>query len=626
MKHDTIIILVLLVVFVIISTLGIMHVETLRNTSTNQIDDSTVDPIVNLQSGPTGDLATNTTIDPTVDLIVDDLINDQKTDPINDQHDTRDSTGEDSWNEQMQYVFEESRPGPSGISGIVGGVLKNISPHAMMDSAVSSEGSIGLAVGGANDINNFRQNVNSGYLPSVYDITYDGIFYDYYFKPVMFDCDTEFCPAYDSWDAEDSRYVSVGLTSGIEKSEFDRDGLDIVIVLDVSGSMSTSFDRYYYDRANLSRIVYPVNGSAVNPDKDENYNLSKIDVAKKALIGLVDNLDDRDRLGVVLFNNDAHVAKPLEYVSDLDIGKLTYNIKQIIADGGTNMEDGYLSGIELFDDETFNSKRIIFLTDAMPNVGASDSRGLSYIAKTAEKSGIHTTMIGIGVDFQSELVRDITDIRGGNYYSVHSADEFIDRMDTEFAYMVTPIVYDLRLFTNVDAEIYGATGAQDGDIFLIKTLFPSESSEDGNKGGVILLKTESGEQIMLTATYTRADGSDNTVERVIQFDGLEPPGTGLAKAVLLKDYVDLMHGYIDHMTRDGDDERLSEWERQSIPLTIDSKYAKKIQKFMIHFEKQIVLLGDETLSMELDIMQKILDSKNSNYLRDDDNSDTWISP
>ena len=62
---------------------------------------------------------------------------------------------------------------------------------------------------------------------------------------------------------------------------------------------------------------------------------------------------------------------------------------------------------------------------------------------TAAKS--YATFIGIGVDFNSELVESISKIRGANYYSVHSAEEFKKRLDDEFEFMVTPLVFGLTL-------------------------------------------------------------------------------------------------------------------------------------------------------------------------------------
>jgi hypothetical protein len=45
--------------------------------------------------------------------------------------------------------------------------------------------SIGFSAGGAKDINNFRDNIKNDYLPLPTDITYEGLFYDYYFETVL---------------------------------------------------------------------------------------------------------------------------------------------------------------------------------------------------------------------------------------------------------------------------------------------------------------------------------------------------------------------------------------------------------------------------------------------------------
>ena len=58
---------------------------------------------------------------------------------------------------------------------------------------------IGLSVGGAKDINSFRENIKNGYLPLPSDVTYEGLFYDYFFdqsKPTSEVCDMLFCPSF----------------------------------------------------------------------------------------------------------------------------------------------------------------------------------------------------------------------------------------------------------------------------------------------------------------------------------------------------------------------------------------------------------------------------------------------
>ena len=46
---------------------------------------------------------------------------------------------------------------------------------------------------------------------------------------------------------ETVRYMTVGLNSGLSKADFERTDLNLVVVLDTSGSMDSSFDRYYDD-------------------------------------------------------------------------------------------------------------------------------------------------------------------------------------------------------------------------------------------------------------------------------------------------------------------------------------------------------------------------------------------
>ncbi len=42
---------------------------------------------------------------------------------------------------------------------------------------------------------------------------------------------------------------------------------------------------------------------------------------------------------------------------------------------------------------------------------------------------LFTTFIGVGVDFNSELIEEIVKVRGANYFAVHSVPEFKERMN-----------------------------------------------------------------------------------------------------------------------------------------------------------------------------------------------------
>ncbi|MFC6756712.1 VWA domain-containing protein [Halomicroarcula sp. GCM10025894] len=314
----------------------------------------------------------------------------------------------DDW----QYEPGETAGGHSQSSG--GGQATATSAPAPASSASGSTESIGLSAGGAKDIATFRRNVEEGYLPQPQSLAYEGLFYDYYFDTGSAgSCSSTFCPAYspavtpDPLSGETERYFTVGLHSGIDESEFERKQLNLVVVLDISGSMGSSFSEYYYDRF----------GNRHEPEGDT--DTEKIEVARQALVDLTEQLRPDDRLGVVLYGSDASLAKPLRAVERTDMDAIRDHIREDIeAGGGTNLDAGLSTATDQLTeysdaDQSTTENRMLVLTDAMPNLGQTDDDGLAdRLADHAEDNNIHTTFVGVGVDFNTELVDELTAIRG----------------------------------------------------------------------------------------------------------------------------------------------------------------------------------------------------------------------
>ena len=102
-------------------------------------------------------------------------------------------------------------------------------PNSANTGNPAADEGIGLATGGAKDISNFRENIANDYLPFRTDITFEGMFYEYYFDTDLEgECDVLFCPSYSAMVATDplseahEAYLSVGLNSGIKASDFSR--------------------------------------------------------------------------------------------------------------------------------------------------------------------------------------------------------------------------------------------------------------------------------------------------------------------------------------------------------------------------------------------------------------------
>lgn len=559
---------------------------------------------------------------------------------------TSDNLGKkDDWCYDPEKDDEDGFGLIKGFNSMPTDATSGLTNFAVKES-VAAESTIGYSVGGAKDINNFRENIEKGYFPLETDITYEGIFYYYSFdtgnKNVK-DNDKMFYPTYstaiskDPISEKEEYYVSVGLNSNIDEKDFSRKKLNLVLVLDISGSMSSPINDYYYDFN----------------DKEDDYK-SKMRLAEESINVLIDELNPDDSIGIVLFDDGGYLAKPLNLVGETNIDALKEHILDIKSRGGTNFEAGINLANEEFDkygigDLSEYENRMIVITDAMPNIGETSKDGLRKILEDNSRKGIYTTFIGVGLDFNSEVVKNITDIRGANYYSVSSEDEFKTRMGDEFEFMVTPLVFDLNMdleSTGFEIEkIYGTDSldSEKGNILHVNTLFPSKSNDSGEvKGGIILLKLkkidENAKDLKLKVSYETRDGKKDSSSEVVKFSDSKEyyDNTGIRKGIVLSRYVNLIKnwteyertkndrylitpiiGIIDYYEEKTNDNNYyddyyygyySENERVSVDLTVSEKYKEIFNKFREYMINEIKELDDKDLNQEVKILEIIMDA------------------
>jgi len=173
-----------------------------------------------------------------------------------------------------------------------------------------------------------------------------------------------------------------------------RPDLNIVLTLDISGSMGCSFDGEYF-------------GSSSE---------SKLEGAKKCVLAIIKQLKDNDRLGIVLFNHESNVFQSICFIKDLNIQELKRKLKALRPCGGTNLEGGFNAGMEelgMADDQQSANRlsRMMFLTD-MQSSDYDEEAVLASAKLRAEQSAFHTTIVGIGVDLSVSTVEKISCLQG----------------------------------------------------------------------------------------------------------------------------------------------------------------------------------------------------------------------
>ena len=506
------------------------------------------------------------------------------------------------------------------------------------DSATKSSNSyLGYEVGGASNIENFRKNIKNGYLPISTDITYNGIYSEYYFDTGSrkVNHNDMFYPSYscavstNPFSKDQEYYMSIGLNSNIKESDFNRKNVNLVIVLDISGSMSSSFNSYYYDPSRSDNI-----------DK----NKSKMKIAEECVNNLIDKLRPEDRLGIVLFNDDAYLGKELSKINETNIDSLKSHILEVEPRGGTNFSEGYIKGTSLFSNylsDNSYQNRIVVITDAMPNMGDVSENGLSKKINDNADKKIYTSMIGVGVDFNTKLTEKLSDVKGANYYSVHNAEEFNEILAEKFNYMITPLIYDLDLnFKSEDFKIENVYGSDSvnkstGNIMHINTLFPSARNSSGDvKGGIVVLKLKRVKEaenpdISLNISYKDNEETEHSNSRKVEFKMNTADyydNTGIRKAIVLARYTNVMKDWILFEKSQKEEFAINEknevpepiydedyiknvlgiHERQSQKLTVCESYKNIFKELKTYIQSEKNILNDENFNKEIEIIEKLI--------------------
>lgn len=467
----------------------------------------------------------------------------------------------------------------------------------------------GFSTGGGKNIENFKQNIENNILPSKDSITHEGLLYQYEFDIGSRDKDKLFYPNYEQAVVKDpitnneERYLTVGLDSGLDS--FSRPPLDIMFVVDISGSMDHSIADYYYD-------------GKKQPDSEKK---TKMEATKDVLKNIVQELKPDDRFGVTLYNDNGIMAKPLRPVNDTDIEDIVGEIDEINSFGGTNLSEGFEMAVDEMkefaniDTEDQNREsRVVFMTDAMPNAGETRKSKIEQKFKEAAKEGIYTTFIGIGIDTNPELIETISSIRGANHYFVQSVSEFNEKIRNEFDYTVTPLVFNLKL--TVEAEgftidnVYGSPNDNSdtsGTVMDVKTLFPSHGKE-GTKGGVIVLSMKDaniGDKVRISTSWTERDGTEDGDVTKVEIIDKEPnyyESNDTMKAILITKYVNLMSDFLEDMDNN---ENTDTYERKSQDIHIDESYREKMEKFQ-DFCYENESAADDISMEELETITKLL--------------------
>lgn len=167
----------------------------------------------------------------------------------------------------------------------------------------------------------------------------------------------------------------------------------------------------------------PVNLALVI-DRSGSMSGFKLTQAKQAAQQLVAQLTANDRLSIVHYGSDVKSLDGLAATPENKTVLLKY-IEGIWDDGGTNIGDGLSKGRDLLlgMKSDFKVNRLILISDGQPTEGLTDSSQLAQVVRTIRADGISVSSIGVGTDFNEELMEAFAEIGGGAYAYLQDASQ-----------------------------------------------------------------------------------------------------------------------------------------------------------------------------------------------------------
>lgn len=156
-------------------------------------------------------------------------------------------------------------------------------------------------------------------------------------------------------------------------------------------------------------------------DRSGSMHGPKLHYAKEAARFLVQRMSPRDKLALVVYDNQVEMLSALQPV---DRDHVSSMLSQVFPRGSTNLSGGWLKGVEeLQRPEAGSPRKVLLFTDGVANQGITDNETLVAMAQRAAGSGVGTTTIGFGERFNEDLLTQMAEVAGGKSYYAASPED-----------------------------------------------------------------------------------------------------------------------------------------------------------------------------------------------------------
>jgi Ca-activated chloride channel homolog len=334
---------------------------------------------------------------------------------------------------------------------------------------------LGVGQGGSQDFGQFKEILIRGEIPAPNTIDDVGFFNEHKLELPSPSCPNDVClhglfgQMGNMITGSDCITVLVGMNTAIDVDKLERPPLNLSLVIDTSGSMEG--EPIAYVREGLERML--------------------------------DGLESGDHISLITFSTSAKVQ--VEAVTG-DAPELINAIDAIKASGGTNIYDGLRTGFELVaaHAQPYAQNRVILLSDGLATEGITNNAKIVSMAAGYAAQGYGLNTIGVGADFDVELMRTLSEQASGSFYFLEDPSAVKEVFHEEVTSFLVPLAEDVSLDVDIgDAYVLrgiygtklfdfsGGTGSIEIPNLQLAHRTDTDDHQEGGRrggGGAILLE------------------------------------------------------------------------------------------------------------------------------------------
>ncbi|MFM9865451.1 MAG: VWA domain-containing protein [Micropepsaceae bacterium] len=194
----------------------------------------------------------------------------------------------------------------------------------------------------------------------------------------------------------------------------------------------------------------PLNLSLVLDRSGSMSDEGKIEYLRRAAKLAVDRLGNRDTLSIVEYDDSITLMWPARRVGNT--GEVKAMIDRLDPRGSTNLTGGMMRGV----DEAKNAlggparadgtiTRVILMSDGLANVGVTNPQEIAGLVRGAKRDGIRISAMGLGRDYDEDLMQAVAENGGGRYYYIEHPTQMARVFQEELGSLFDTVARDVEI-------------------------------------------------------------------------------------------------------------------------------------------------------------------------------------